>query len=69
MLPTAVTLVGGGGGGPAGGGGDWMALPLRLMRDEMDDDEIDEDDEVCMLAALPDLLGSLSKGLTLSCCS
>jgi len=46
-----------------------MALPLRLMRDEMDDDEIDEDDEVCMLAALPDLLGSLSKGLTLSCCS
>jgi len=42
-----------------------------LILEEMDEEDIDEEEEVvvCMLAALPDLLGSLSKGLTRSCCS
>lgn len=71
MLALVATL-GGGGGGPAGGGGDLMLLPLRLMRDEIEDDEIDDEDEVVfeaapMLAMLTDLCGSLSKGFTRSC--
>lgn len=73
-VAVAVAIVGGGGGGPVGGGGDLMGLPLRLMRDEIEDDDIDEEDEVVwfeaapmLLVTLTDLCGSLSKGLTRSC--
>lgn len=71
MLALELTL-GGGGGGPVGGGGDLMGLPFRLMRDEIEDEDIDDEDEVVfeaapMLAMLTDLCGSLSNGLTRSC--
>lgn len=43
-------------------------MPFRLMRDEMEEDDIeDEEEAVLMLAPLADLCGSLSKGLTRSC--
>lgn len=73
LVLVLLSAVGGGGGGPAGGGGDLMGFPLRLMRDEIEDDDIDEEDEVVfeaapmLLVTLTDLCGSLSKGLTRSC--
>lgn len=71
-LVLVLVLVGGGGGGPVGGGGDLIGFPLRLMRDEIEDDDIDDEDEVVfdaapMLVTLTDLWGSLSKGFTRSC--
>lgn len=72
VLVMLLMFVGGGGGGPVGGGGDLIGFPLRLMRDEIEDDDIDDEDEVVfeaapMLVTLTDLCGSLSKGLTRSC--
>lgn len=70
-LEVLPTCVGGCGGGPVGGGGDFMApLPLRaLIRDEIDDVDMDEEEVVLFEAKEADGLmeAPLSKGLTRSC--
>lgn len=65
-------VCGGGGGGLDGGGGDLKLLSVRtLMRDEMDDVEIDDDDVVeappSVTVVTLGFMAPLSKGLTRSC--
>lgn len=65
-------FAGGGGGGLDGGGGDLKLLSVRaFIRDDMDEDEIDDEDVVetppiVVVVALV-FMAPLSKGLTRSC--
>lgn len=67
-----VCVVGGGGGGLDGGGGDFVPLPnLAFIRDDIEDEEIDEDVVVDSLASVLLValvfMTPLSNGLIRSC--
>lgn len=72
-MATDAACCGGGGGGLEGGGGDLKLLSVRtLMRDEIDEADIDDDDVVeDVLASVAVVVlaftAPLSKGLTRSC--